>query len=91
MFHGIVSISKNTGQPLHHSLKGVSEYPYTVSFAMRKRFIYDSYLELPEEKRPPDNMWDRPNEVRDWFDKVFDRKKTHPNQGIVIPLSEVEG
>lgn len=47
----------------------------------------DSYLELPEEKRPPRSIWDKPSELDDWFDRVFsDRQQTEFN----FPINEDE-
>jgi len=41
----------------------------------------DSYLELPEEKRPPRNLWDKPSELKEWFDMVYSggKKQTEFN------------
>lgn len=49
----------------------------------------DSYMELPKEKRPPEDMWDNPEELKDWFDRVFDRKKTAAHVEFII--DDVEG
>ena len=88
----MVSISKNLGQPIHRSLYGVSEYPYTISFALKKRFQYDSFLELPKEKQPPDDMWDNPEKLEDWFNKVF-KQPGHkkPQEEFFIDINDVEG
>lgn len=48
----------------------------------------DSFMELSKEKRPPKWMWSRPEELEDWFDRVFDRKKT--SDSVEISFSEVE-
>jgi hypothetical protein len=77
------------GQPIHHSLVGVSEYPYTISFAIRKRLQYDSFSELPKEKQPPDDIWDKPEELEEWFDKVFKRNEK-PLDSVIIDLDDIE-
>ena len=48
----------------------------------------DSYMELPKEKRPPKDIWDKPNALDHWFDRVFDRKSGKPY--FEIDLDEVE-
>lgn len=89
----MVSIAKAIGQPIHRSLFGISEYPYTVSFAIKKRMQYDSFLELPKEKQPPDNIWDEPEELEEWFDKVFKStgNKNQPVDGTFLNINDVEG
>lgn len=42
------------------------------------RETIDSFSELPKDKRPPEDIWFSPEELEDWFDRVFDREKqTH--------------
>ena len=54
--------------------------------------MYDSFLELPDDKRPPDDIWDKPEEVKEWLDKVFKNDKKQTKQEfITINLDEVEG
>ena len=83
---------KTTGQPIHHSLAGTAEYPYTISFVIRKRLQYDSFLELPKEKVPPDDIWDEPEELEEWFDRVFERKEKAPQKAyFTIYDDDIEG
>jgi hypothetical protein len=73
-------------------LEGVVDYPYSVSYAIRKRLQYDSFLELPKEKQPPDDMWDNPEELDDWFDKVFKTTgKAKQQDSFSININEIEG
>lgn len=69
-------VHKYSGIPLHEGLDYALELPWTISYVIRKRAQIDSYTELPKEKRPPDRLiWDgTPEEIDDWFDKVFERK-----------------
>ena len=48
----------------------------------------DSYLELPDNKRPPRSIWDRPSELTEWFNRIFsdDGKQTEFN----LPVNEDE-
>jgi hypothetical protein len=66
----------------------VSDYPFTISFVLKRRMQLDSYLELPEDKRPPRSIWDRPNDLKEWFERAFSsgEKQTEFN----LPVDEVE-
>lgn len=46
----------------------------------------DSFMELPKDKRPPKNIWSKPEELEDWFDRVFE----HHSTGVTLTLDEVE-
>ena len=48
----------------------------------------DSFMELPEEKRPPKSMWNEPDKLNDWFDRVFDRKK---QTEFNLTVDDIEG
>lgn len=45
-------------------------------------------MELSKEKRPPKSMWNKPDQLEDWFDRVFDRKKQQAHLDVII--DEVE-
>jgi len=82
-------IAKELKQPLHFSLEYVSEFPHTITFCCRRQLQLDSYMELPKEKRPPESIWDNPEELEDWFDRVFDRDGGSTGL-IVINPDEIE-
>lgn len=52
----------------------------------------DNFNELPKEKRPPEKLaWDgSAEEIEDWFDKVFDHKKSQSDE-IIFFEDEIEG
>ena len=82
-------IVKDLKQPLHNSLRNLSiyDYPYTVGYVIKRRMLIDSFLELPKEKQPPKSIIDKPSELEEWFDRVYDTdKQTEFN----IPIDEVE-
>lgn len=87
---GVWRIVRELKYPLHNSLKqlSVSEYPYTVNFVIKRRLQLDSYLELPEEKRPPRSIWDYSSKLEEWFDAVFSggEKQTE----FIMPINEDE-
>lgn len=37
------------------------------------------YFELPDDERPPENIWHHGERLRDWFAAVTERRK-HPDQ-----------
>jgi hypothetical protein len=37
--------------------------------------MIDSFNELPKDKRPPKSIWDKPSEIEDWFNRVYDTNK----------------
>ena len=87
-FRNIWVIANTLKQPLHPSLQYTSEYPHTISFCCRKQMQIDSFMELPKEKRPPKNIWNDAEKLDNWFDRVFDRKKS---QTLEFDISEIEG
>lgn len=42
--------------------------------AVTYRSRINSFYELPEEKRPPRNLWDKPHRLGEFLDEVFDTK-----------------
>ena len=60
----------------------VFDLPYTLSFAIRKRMQIDSWMELPKEKRPPESIWDKPQEIDEWFDRIAGDKQTEFNLNV---------
>jgi len=82
--------------PFYLDIQDASELPFTISYVIRKRVQVDSFRELPKDKRPTEQMiWEGTSEeIEDWFDKVFDRKKSNPNDpGLVMEINKklVEG
>lgn len=74
MFIGLWHIAEKTGQVLHSNLKYVTDYPYTVSFVIRRRMMIDGFYELAKDQRPPKSLYDKPNALKEWFERIFDSK-----------------
>jgi hypothetical protein len=68
-------IVQNSNIQFDELFVGIADIPYTFSFLIRKRMQIDSWMELPKDKRPPESIWDDPDELEDWFDRVFDTDK----------------
>lgn len=81
-------IARTLHQPVHNSLLHASVYPHTLSYCCRKQMQVDSYMELPKSKRPPKDMWDKPEELDRWFDQVFGREK---QTGVDVIITDIEG
>jgi len=89
---GVWRIVKELNYPVHNSLRDFSvfEYPHTVNYVIKRRMQLDSYLELPEEKRPPRSIWDRPSELRDWFERVFSDGTKQTKFELPVNEDEIE-
>ena len=48
----------------------------------------DSFMELPEDKRPPKKIWNDPPKLTEWFDRVFDRDK---QTEFELHIEDIEG
>lgn len=89
---GAWRIVKEAKYPLHRTLKELStvDYPYTINFVIRRRMQIDSYMELPEEKRPPRSIWDYPSQIDDWFDTVFSSGEKQSEFSIPVKEDDIE-
>jgi len=76
---------------LHRDLPPTDELPWTINYVIKKRSQIDSFNELPQEKRPPDNIlwYGTPEELDNWFDKVLDRKDP-PGQEVQLEIRDDE-
>ena len=50
----------------------------------------DSYLELPEDKRPPRSIWDKPSELEEWFDRAFSSGEKQTEFSLPMREDEIE-
>jgi len=89
---GVWRIVKDLKFPLHKSLLelSVSEYPHTINYVIKRRMQIDSYLELPEEKRPPRSIWDKPSEIEEWFERVFSDGSKQTEFSLPVKEDEIE-
>lgn len=65
----------------------VLDFPYTISFCIKKSQQIESFFELPKDKRPPEDIWDDSEELEIWLDNIFSNK---PNS-LEIELNDIEG
>lgn len=71
-----MAIHKASGIPLAKDLDDVLDLPHTISFAILYRERIDSFNELPKDKRPPRNLWDKPSALNDFLETIWDDKNT---------------
>lgn len=76
------------GQPLDKRLTSIRDYPYTISFVVRKSMQVDSFNELPKNKRPPENIWDNNTELELWLDNLSAGESNTAE--LTIPDWEIE-
>ena len=66
--------SKAIGLPLTKNLEDAIDLPHTISFAVTYRERINSFRELPKEKQPPRNLWDKPYKLSLFLDSIFEVK-----------------
>lgn len=58
------------------------DLPHTLSFAVLYRKRIDSFGQLPKDKRPPRNLWDKPVRLEEYLEKVWDTDSTKDKGSI---------
>jgi hypothetical protein len=82
-----------TGLPLFTDLDFVVDMPHTISYAITYRTRIDSFGELPKDKRPPRNLWDKPFRLREFLENIWEddeTKKNNKSDWVELDLNEVE-
>ena len=83
-------MSKDMGIPIMKGLDTVDDMPHPISFAIMYRLRIDSFRELPTDKQPPRDLWNKPHKLEEFFDEVFERKDRKRTEFIEFDESEVE-
>lgn len=71
----MLAVHKHTDIPIAEGLDSLMDLPYTISYAVLYREKINSFNELPKDKQPPRNLWDKPYQLSEFLDKVWDTKK----------------
>lgn len=66
------------------------DLPHTISSAIMYRLKIDSFNELPKDKRPPRDLWNKPYKLEEYLDTVFDSKKEKETEFISFDEEDVE-
>lgn len=61
----------------------LEDMPHTLAYALIYRSRINSFDELPSEKRPPRNLWDKPHRLSEFFDEVFERKDSNQRKTYI--------
>lgn len=64
------------GTKLHENLNYIKDYPYTISFCIKKALQIESFFELPKDRRPDESIWDNNKELEEWMDNLSENKPT---------------
>lgn len=67
-----LSLYKIIGIPIAEGLDSASDLPHTLTQAILYRAKIDSLKELPKDKQPPRNLWDKPFLLGEYLDEVWD-------------------
>ena len=68
-------VQKETGIPFSEELTSVVDLPHTLTYGIAYRARLNSFSELPKEKRPPRDLWDKPYKLSEYLDTVWDKKE----------------
>ena len=79
--------------PLDNKISEIEDVPNTISYVIKKRVQLDNLNEIPKDKRPTERMiWEGiPEDIEEWLDRAYDRKKPKQTAEIFISSDEVEG
>ncbi len=76
-----------TGIPLAKDLP-LEDMPHTLAFALIYRSRIDSFNDLPKDKRPPRNLWDKPHRLSEFLDSVFKKEGSDDSKDFIDFNSE---
>jgi len=85
-----MGLYKAAGIPLAEGLESVADLPHTLTQAIMYRARIDSLQELPKDKQPPRNLWDKPFALSEYLDKVWDVKDSKGKEYAEFDLEDVE-
>lgn len=51
------------------------DLPHTVTSAILYRLKIDSFNELPKDKRPPRDLWNKPYKLEKFLDTIWEKDK----------------
>jgi hypothetical protein len=66
---------KEAGIPLAEDIVSAIDLPHTLTSAIAYRARLNSFYELPKDKQPPRDLWDKPYKLAEFLDTVWDDDK----------------
>jgi hypothetical protein len=86
-----LAINKYTRIPIAEGIDSAMDLPHTLTQAILYRLKINSLNELPKDKKPSRNLWDKPYELDEYLDEIWDTKSEKKGKTYVdIDLEEVE-
>lgn len=85
-----LSLNKVAGIPIAEGINSAQDLPHTLTQAIMYRAKLDSLQELPKDKQPPRNLWDKPYALNKYLDTVWDTKDKSGKDYVEIDLEDVE-
>ena len=67
-----MALYKYAGIPLAEGLNTAIDVPHTLSHAIIYRHKINSLNELPKDKRPPRDLWNKTHKLSEFLDHVWD-------------------
>jgi hypothetical protein len=87
-----LSLYRIVGIPIAQGLETVQDLPHTLTQAILYRAKLDSLNELPKDKRPPRNLWDKGFALEEYLEHIWDNDKNNKESKdyIEFDLEDVE-
>lgn len=76
--------------PLAEGLETAVDLPHTISYAILYRERLNSFNELPKDKRPPRNLWDKPYALSQFLDTIWDKDTKKREDFYEYDVGDVE-
>jgi len=70
-----MGLYRAAGIPLAEGLESVADLPHTLTQAIMYRSKLDSLQELPKDKQPPRNLWDKPFALNEYLETIWNTDK----------------
>lgn len=83
-------IAKETGIPFAEGVNSVIDLPHTISYAINYRAQLNSLNELPKDKRPPRDLWNKPVALSEYLEHVWEMDTPKGQDYLEYDLEDIE-
>lgn len=66
------------------------DLPHTVTSAVLYRMKIDSFNEMPKDKRPPRDLWNKPHKLEKYLDTIWDKDTKKETEFIDFNEEDIE-